>query len=175
MYDEGYTNQNIGFKERKRVFIILNKKNANLMFFVFCLCWKKSQFLSNLDVNTLYIIFPLFKLESFGQNETIFKKGECLTERSIIVLEGNIFWDKDENYTAVRNDILYEKELVFGSNTVLVVKDLIAFPEALILTWTREKIRSALGGKSLSEIVSSNTKKNTSISYYWFIKTCWMF
>ena len=59
----------------------------------------------------------------------------------------------------MRNDILYEKELVFGSNTVLVVKDLIAFPEALILTCTREKIRSALGGKSLSEIVSSNYKK----------------
>ena len=133
----------------------------DLTFFVFCLCWKKSQFLSDLDVNTLYKIFPLFKLESFGPNETIFKKGECLTERSIIVLEGNIFSDKDENYTAVRNEILYEKELVFGSNTVLVVKDLIAFPEALILTCTREKIRSALGGKSLSEIVSSNTKKKT--------------
>ena len=133
----------------------------DLTFFVFCLCWKKSQFLSDLDVNTLYKIFPLFKLESFGPNETIFKKGECLTERSIIVLEGNIFSDKDENYTAVRNEILYEKELVFGSNTVLVVKDLIAFPEALLLTCTREKIRSALGGKSLSEIVSSNTKKKT--------------
>ena len=110
-------------------------------------------------------------MEIFGYNEIIFKKGECLTERSIIVLEGNIFWDKDENYTAVRNEILYEKELVFGSNTVLVVKNLIAFSEALFLTCTREKIRSVLGGKSLNEIVSSNTKKNTSISYYWFIKT----
>ena len=114
-------------------------------------------------------------MEIFGYNEIIFKKGECLTERSIIVLEGNIFWDKDENYTAVRNEILYEKELFFGSNTVLVVKNLIAFSEALFLTCTREKIRSVLGGKSLNEIVSSNTKKNTSISYYWFIKTCWMF
>ena len=42
MYDEGYTNQNIGFKERKRIYYIKQKK-TNLTFFVFCLCWKKSQ------------------------------------------------------------------------------------------------------------------------------------
>ena len=131
----------------------------DLTFFVFCLCWKKSQFLNNLDINTLTKIFPLFKLESYGPDEIIFKKGETLTEKSIILLEGNISSEKEENYTAVRNEILYEKELVFGSNTILVMNDLKAFPEALLLTCSREQIRNTLGGKSLSEIVNSNTKK----------------
>ena len=131
----------------------------DLTFFVFCLCWKKSQFLNNLDINTLTKIFPLFKLESYGPDEIIFKKGETLTEKSIIILEGNISSEKEENYIAVRNEILYEKELVFGSNTILVMKDLIAFPEALLLTCSREQIRNTLGGKSLSEIVNSNKKK----------------
>ena len=131
----------------------------DLTFFVFCLCWKKSQFLNNLDINTLTKIFPLFKLESYGPDEIIFKKGETLTEKSIILLEGNISSEKEENYIAVRNEILYEKELVFGSNTILVMNDLKAFPEALLLTCSREQIRNTLGGKSLSEIVNSNTKK----------------
>ena len=136
----------------------------DLTFFVFCLCWKKSQFLSDIDINTLYKIFPNYKLESFGPNDLIFKKGEILSEQNIIVLEGNISVKNQDNYVAVRNEILYEKELVYGSNTVLVVNDLVAFPEALLLTCPRQKIRSTLNGKSLSEIVNANTKKKAAQS-----------
>ena len=131
----------------------------DLTFFIFCLCWKKSEFLNNLDINTLTKIFPLFKLESYGPDEIIFKKGETLAGKNIIILEGNVSSEKEENYIAVRNEILYEKELVFGSNTILVMKDIIAFPEALLLTCSSEEIRNTLGGKSLSEIVNSNTRK----------------
>ena len=131
----------------------------DVTFFIFCLCWKKSEFLFDIDINTLYKIFPNFKIESYGPNDIIFKKGECLSEQNIIILEGNIFLRNQENYEAVRNEILYEKELVYNANTVLLVNDLIAYPEALLLTCPREKIRSTLGGKCLSEIVSSNSKK----------------
>ena len=131
----------------------------DILFFVFCVCWKKSQFLNELDVNTLYKIFPFFKMESYGPNEKIFKKGECLTEENIVIIEGNILCEGKSNYEAVRNEILYEKELVFNSNAVLVMDDLYAFPETIILRCPREKYKNILGGKCLSDIVNSNTKK----------------
>ena len=133
----------------------------DLLFFVFCLCWKKSEFLNGIDVNSLYKIFPFFKMESYGPNEIIFKKGEYLTEENIVVIEGNIFCENKQTYEAVRNDILYEKELVFGSNAILVMNDLISFPECILLRCPREKYKNILGGKSLSDIVHSNTKKKT--------------
>ena len=131
----------------------------DVLFFIFCFCWKKSQFLNELDVNTLYKIFPFFKMESYGPNEKIFKKGECLTEENIVIIEGNILCETKSNYEAVRNEILYEKELVFSSNAVLVMDDLYAFPETIILRCPRQKYMNVLGGKSLSDIVNSNTKK----------------
>ena len=133
----------------------------DVLFFVFCICWKKSQYLNELDVNTLYKIFPLFKMESYGPNEKIFKKGDCLNEENIVIIEGNILCENKNNYEAVRNEILYEKELVFGSNAVLLMDDLFAFPETIILRCPREKYKNILGGKSLSDIINSNIKKKT--------------
>lgn len=128
-------------------------------FFMFYLCFQRSEILKNIDIGVLFKIYPLFSLQSILPNEVIYPKGDCLNEEVIVVLEGNIFKEQAMHYEAIRNTILYEKELIYNSHSVLVIEDLIAFPECVILRANNDKIKSVLNGMTLRDILNSTTKK----------------
>ena len=142
---------------------ILGKNNiiSNISFFLFALCFYKSKYLSVIDIPTLLKIFPLFSIENFDTNEIAFSKGDCLNEEVILIIEGNVSKLKGTHYEAVRGEILYEKELITNEHSVLLIEDLHMYPEGIIMKCDNEKIKKALNGCTLREMVNKNVKKKT--------------
>ena len=130
-----------------------------LTYFIFSLCFQRSESLKALDPTVINKIYPLFTIESYLPNDIIYQKGDCLNEEVIILLEGNVFKNKEMHYEAVRNTILYEKELIINSHSVLIIEDLLAFPECVLMKCTNEQIKKVLNGMTLREILSNSTKK----------------
>ena len=131
----------------------------NVTFFAFLLSFHKSYYCNSIDINNLWKLFNCCELHSYKTNELIYKKGLNLNEEVICIIEGNIVNSNKTTYEAVRNDILYEKELLYNHNSILIMNDLTAFPECLILHANSEKIKEAFNGKEISEIVISSDKK----------------
>lgn len=130
-----------------------------LNYFIFSLCFQRSESLKSLDSAVINKIYPLFTIQSYLPNDVIYQKGDCLNEEVIIVLEGNVYKNNEVHYEAVRNNILYEKDLIINSHSVLVIEDLLAFPECVLMKCTNEQIKKVLNGMTLREILSNSTKK----------------
>jgi cGMP-dependent protein kinase len=131
----------------------------NIKFFSFLLCFHKSYYCNSIDINTLWKLYKCCNLISYKANDLIYKKGLNLNEEIICIIEGNIVDSNKTTYEAIRNDILYEKELLYNHNSILIMNDLTAFPECLILYANSQAIKEAFNGKEINEIVISSVKK----------------
>ena len=108
-------------------------------------------------INTKMIskTFGFFSFRSLKNGELVYPKDQRVCEKLCVVLEGNIV-DKTINKTeAKRYEILFEKQLVEGSEE-LIKHDLIAEPDCILAEIDFEKFKEELGG----DLKTAHTKSN---------------
>ena len=130
-----------------------------IAYFMLSLCFIRSETVSAIDDTTIAKIFPLFTFHFHKSNEVVYEKGECLHEVVIVILEGNIFKKKSDRYEGIRCSLLYEKELILNEHSVLILEDLLAYPDCLIMKADMNQIKSVLKGSSIRDLLSKNYKQ----------------
>ena len=108
-------------------------------------------------INTKMIskTFGFFSFRSLKNGELVYPKDQRVCEKLCVVLEGNIV-DKTINKTeAKRYEILFEKQLVEGSEE-LIKHDLTAEPDCVLAEIDFEKFKEELGG----DLKTAHTKSN---------------
>lgn len=78
-------------------------------------------------------------------NELVYPKGQSISEKLCVVLEGNIVDKKINRIEAKRNEILYESLLSQG-NTGSIKHNLTAEPDCILAEIDFEKFKEVLGG-----------------------------
>ena len=99
--------------------------------------------------------FSNFSFRSLKNNELVYPKGQKITEKLCVVLEGNIVDKKINKVEAKRYQILYENELSEGSED-LIKHDLLAEPDCVLAEIDFEKFKEILGG----DLKTAQTKSN---------------
>ena len=99
--------------------------------------------------------FSDFSFRSLKNNEIIYPKGQKLTEKLCVVLEGNIVDKKINKVEAKRYEILYENQLSEGSDAS-IKHDLLAEPDCVLAEIDFDKFKEALGG----DLKTAQTKSN---------------
>ena len=99
--------------------------------------------------------FSNFSFRSLKNNELVYPKGQKISEKLCVVLEGNIVDKKINKVEAKRYQILYENELSEGSED-LIKHDLLAEPDCVLAEIDFEKFKEILGG----DLKTAQTKSN---------------
>ena len=99
--------------------------------------------------------FSDFSFRSLQRNEVIYPEGQKITQKLCVVLEGNIVDKKINKVEAKRYEILYENQLIEGSDN-LIKHDLLAEPDCVLAEIDFEKFKEALGG----DLKKAQTKSN---------------
>ena len=99
--------------------------------------------------------FSFFSFRSLKNNELVYPKGQSISEKLCVVLEGNIVDKKINRIEAKRNEILYESLLSQG-NTGPIKHNLTAEPDCILAEIDYEKFKEALGG----DLKTAQTKSN---------------
>ena len=99
--------------------------------------------------------FSDFSFRSLKNNEIIYPKGQKITEKLCVVLEGNIVDKKINKVEAKRYEILYENQLSEGSDAS-IKHDLLAEPDCVLAEIDFDKFIEALGG----DLKTAQTKSN---------------
>ena len=99
--------------------------------------------------------FSDFSFRSLKNNEIIYPKGQKITEKLCVVLEGNIVDKKINKVEAKRYEILYENQLSEGSDAS-IKHDLLAEPDCVLAEIDFDKFKEALGG----DLKTAQTKSN---------------
>ena len=110
---------------------------------------------SKINTKMISKTFGFFSFRSLKNGELVYPKDQRVCEKLCVVLEGNIV-DKTINKTeAKRYEILFEKQLVEGSEE-LIKHDLIAEPDCVLAEIDFEKFKEELGG----DLKTAHTKSN---------------
>ena len=104
--------------------------------------------------------FKFFKFRSLKNNELVYPKGQPISEKLCVVLEGNIVDKKINKVEAKRYEILYEKQLSEGS-TEVIKNNLLAEPDCIIAEVEFDKFKEILGG----DLKTAQTKSNQLTSF----------
>ena len=99
--------------------------------------------------------FPFFKFRSLKFNELVYPKDQKIGEKLCVVLEGNIIDKKINKIEAIRYQILYEEQLVNGSNEK-IKHDLLAEPDCILAEIDFAKFKELIGG----DLKVAQTKSN---------------
>ena len=99
--------------------------------------------------------FNNFSFRSLKNDEVIYPKGQKISEKLCVVLEGNIVDKKINKVEAKRYEILYEKQLSEGKED-LIKHDLLAEPDCVLAEINFEKFKEMLGG----DLKTAQTKSN---------------
>ena len=108
-------------------------------------------------INTKMIskTFQYFSFRSLKFNELVYPKGQKMTEKLCVVLEGNIIDKVINKLEAKRYEILYEKQLSEGTDGY-IKNDLLAEPDCILAEIDFEKFKEILGG----DLKAAQTKSN---------------
>ena len=108
-------------------------------------------------INTKMIskTFNDFSFRSLKNSELVYPKGQKISEKLCVVLEGNIVDKQRNKLEAKRYEILYEKELYEGSED-LIKNDLLAEPDCVLAEIDFDKFKEILGG----DLQTAQTKSN---------------
>ena len=104
-----------------------------------------SKIFNKINTKMISKTFSFFSFRSLKNNEIIYPKGQKITEKLCVVLEGNIVDQKMNKVEAKRYEILYEKQLSEGSED-LIKHDLSAEPDCILAEIDFEKFKEILGG-----------------------------
>ena len=99
--------------------------------------------------------FKLFSFRSLKYNELVYPKDQKVCEKLCVVLEGNIVDKTINKVEAKRYEILFEQQLVNGSNE-LIKHDLLAEPDCVLAEIDYDKFKEAIGG----DLKAAHTKSN---------------
>ena len=99
--------------------------------------------------------FPYFEFRSLKLDELVYPKKQSVSQKLCVVLEGNIIDKKINKIEAKRYEILYEDQLVNGSND-LIKHDLLAEPDCILAEIDYDKFKELIGG----DIKTAQTKSN---------------
>jgi len=104
-----------------------------------------SQNFKQLNTKMISKTFPYFNFRSLKYHELVYPKNQQICEKLCVVLEGNIQDTTINKTEAKRYEILFEQQLVEGSND-LIKHDLLAEPDCVLAEIDFEKFKELLGG-----------------------------
>ena len=99
--------------------------------------------------------FNNFSFRSLKNDELIYPKGQKITEKLCVVLEGNIVDKKINKVEAKRYEILFERELSENSEDC-IKNDLLAQPDCILAEIDYSKFQELLGGDLITAQTNSN-------------------
>ena len=99
--------------------------------------------------------FGFFSFRSLKNGELVYPKDQRVCEKLCVVLEGNIIDKTINKVEAKRYEILFEKQLVEGSEEV-IKHDLLAEPDCILAEIDFDKFKEELGG----DLNIAHTKSN---------------
>ena len=99
--------------------------------------------------------FGFFSFRSLKNGELVYPKDQRVCEKLCVVLEGNIIDKTINKVEAKRYEILFEKQLVEGSEEV-IKHDLLAEPDCILAEIDFDKFKQELGG----DLNIAHTKSN---------------
>ena len=104
--------------------------------------------------------FQFFKFRSLKNNELVYPKGQKITEKLCVVLEGNIVDKKINKVEAKRYEILFEKKLSENCDDALK-NNLVAEPDCILAEIDFSKFKETVGG----DLNEAQTKSNQLASF----------
>ena len=104
--------------------------------------------------------FQYFQFRSLKNNELVYPKGQKITDKLCVVLEGNIVDKKINKIEAKRYEILYEKKLSENSEDTLK-NNLVAEPDCILAEIDFAKFKETVGG----DLNEAQTKSNQLASF----------
>ena len=104
--------------------------------------------------------FQFFKFRSLKNNELVYPKGQKITEKLCVVLEGNIVDKKINKVEAKRYEILFEKKLSENCEDALK-NNLVAEPDCILAEIDFAKFKETVGG----DLNEAQTKSNQLASF----------
>ena len=104
--------------------------------------------------------FQFFKFRSLKNNELVYPKGQKISEKLCVVLEGNIVDKKINKVEAKRYEILFEKRLSENSEEV-IKNNLVADPDCILAEIDYNKFKETVGG----DLNEAQTKSNQLASF----------
>ena len=99
--------------------------------------------------------FKDFSFRSLKGDELVYPKGQRITEKLCVVLEGNIVNKKINKIEAKRYEILFEQKL-FENSEEFLKNDLLAEPDCILAEIDFAQFKEALGG----DLQAAQTKSN---------------
>ena len=99
--------------------------------------------------------FQDFSFRHLKYNEVVYPKGQKITDKLCVVLEGNIIDKKINKVEAKRYEILFEKQLSEGSEES-IKHDLLAEPDCVLAEIDFQKFKELMGG----DLKTAQTKSN---------------
>ena len=118
-----------------------------------------SNLFKNINSKMISKTVKYFSFRSLKYNELVYPKGQKISEKLCVVLEGNIIDKAINRIEAKRYEILYEKQLAEGNND-LIRNDLLAEPDCTLAEIDFEKFKEILGG-DLKTIQIKSSQLNT--------------
>ena len=104
--------------------------------------------------------FEFFKFRSLKNNELVYPKGQKISEKLCVVLEGNIVDKKINKVEAKRYEILFEKKLSENCEDALK-NNLVAEPDCILAEIDFAKFKETVGG----DLNEAQTKSNQLASF----------
>ena len=99
--------------------------------------------------------FQYFEFRSLKFDELVYPKKQKICDKLCVVLEGNIIDKKINKVEAKRYEILFEEQLVQGSDEI-IKHDLLAEPDCILAEIDYNKFKELIGG----DIKTAQTKSN---------------
>ena len=100
---------------------------------------------NKLNTKMISKTFQFFSFRSLKYDELVYPKNQKVCEKLCVVLEGNIVDKTINKVEAKRYEILFEKELVNGSNES-IKHDLVAQPDCVLAEIDFDKFKETIGG-----------------------------
>lgn len=133
---------------------------------------KNSKLFSKINSNLIDATFPNFKIYKFDRNQVAFKKGSAITQKIIVIIEGNLAFTNEYNEFEYmeRGKVLFEDDILktrdsnlfnnddetcydmkSKNNSIRLGRDLVADPDCLLVMADFDEFTKTLGG-SLQEV-----------------------
>ena len=119
-----------------------------------------SKHFNSLNPKMISKTFQYFEFRSLKFDELVYPKNQKICEKLCVVLEGNIIDKKINKVEAKRYEILFEDQLVNGSDES-IKHDLLAEPDCILAEIDYSKFKELLGG----DIKTAQTKSNQLTSF----------
>ena len=104
-------------------------------------------------------VFTLFTPINLQKNEVAFEKNFNVSDKIVVIIDGNLKYDNEDAVFAQRGNLLFEKELI--NNTEFKLQsNLVAFPDCLLIQANTKDVLDVFGNSFINLIAMSNIIEN---------------